>query len=231
MSAMRPLKVSAELAGPIAGEIPKLDAIIERAMAHRCDPSALSEPDSAGEYAPGGVPIPIARRRVEGCAWSIPLCSWPIFLSTHDRHDFVNKRFSVDPSILASDSRGVFACNSGELRSYRLPLRSRNVNQVVWFCVGVAKEIRRMLVHPRSGVRYLGKKTSIGYGMVKEWKIEIVEDDWSWFAPSPGGTVLMRGLPETARLPKDLVGYRKWFGGVAAPYWNAKYHVEMVEPC
>jgi len=228
---MRPLKVTAQLVGAVAGEVPKLDSIIERAMAHRCEPAALRPPDEDGEYGPDGVPIPIARRRVGGVAWSIPLASWPIYAAQEDHHDFVHKRFDPPPDVLRPNALGVFYGNNGEFRGYRLPLRVRDVGRVVWFCVGDAKEVRRLLTHPRSGVRYLGKKGSIGYGLVKSWTVEPADDDWSWFAPSPAGTVLMRGLPASMPLPNDLVGFRKWYGGVAPPYWSPKYHVEMVEPC
>lgn len=228
---MKPIKVTATLVGSLAGDVPKLDALIERAMAHRCDPRAMGLPADSGEYHPDAVPIPIARKKVRGFPWSIPLCSWPIFQQENDRHEFVNKRFSADPSLLAPGQRGVFANNSGEFRSYRLPMRVRDCGRIVWFCMGRGAEIRRLLSHERSGVRYLGKKGSIGYGQVSGWTVEPVEEDWSWFAPSPGGIVLMRALPASAELPADLVGFRKWYGGAVAPYWNARFHVEIVEPC
>jgi CRISPR type IV-associated protein Csf3 len=152
-------------------------------------------------------------------------------MAQNDRHENVNNRFDPDPQILDSSQRGVFHANSGELRSFRLPLRVRDVRRVVWFCLGEGSPIRRLLSHEKSGVQYLGKKGSIGYGQVAKWTVEHVEHDWSWFAPSPAGEVLMRALPKSMRLPTGLAGYRNWFGGVVAPYWSAKYHTEIVEPC
>ncbi len=228
---MQPLKVTCELVGSIAGEVPKLDSIIELQAAHRCDPAKMKPRDEHDEFVPDGVPIPIARRNVDGFAHSIPLCSWPIYVAENDRHEFFNQRFAPPPELLKEKERNVFYGNMGEFRAYRLPLRTRDAAKVAWFCKGEGSKIRRFLSHHVSGVRYLGKKGSIGYGLVKQWTVEPMEEDWSWFAPSPYGMVLMRGLPVSARLPRDLVGFRKWFGGVVAPYWGKKYHVEMVEPC
>jgi len=246
---MKPLKITAKLSSPIAGEVPMLDAILERQMFRVAgsifDSSGggkhLTRTNARSDLAvtPGAMPIPIDRSRVSGFPWPIPRCSSPIFVAADDRSDHYARRMELtDPGLLADDERKVFQAGGGEFKSYRLPLRARLVDRVVWFAMGRGRkyagghkgggsEVRKLLRQ----VTHIGKKTSQGYGRVSEWTVEIVEDDWSWYAPSPGGTVLMRPLPAAMGMPTDVVGARPWYGGVVGPYWDSQFFVEAVIPC
>lgn len=248
---MRPLKITAACSEPIAGDVPRLDALLEWCMSrHVGRDLGLSHADGERtDYTPGLIPSPIARRTVEGCPWPIPLCSDPIYRAQADYADHFARRTEVnDPGLLRDDARKVFHSTMGEFKSYRLPLRARLVPYIVWFAVAdtkskgwktnrdgervrhigsTASEIRNLL----AGVRALGKKTAIGYGGGVTWAVEDWRDDWSWFAPSPAGPVLMRHLPACVPLPEGCVGYRPWFGGVAPPYWSRAHFVEAVQPC
>jgi hypothetical protein len=149
------------------------------------------------------------------------------------------RRFDADPSLIAPEGRRVFQAGGGEFKGYRLPLRVRAVDRIAWFCVGRgdrnangrngggAKEIRRLLRE----VHAVGKKTGIGYGRVREWAVEPVGEDWSWFAPSDAGPVLMRPMPACAALPDGLQGFRRWFGAPVPPYWWRPNYCETVVPC
>lgn len=223
----RPLKVSATLASSIAGEVPMLDALLEYQMAHRCDPAHLAKVQPDGEHVPGTLPIPLARRRVSGFEWPIPVCSSPICRVERDGREHFARRFDPDPAVIAPDERKVFASNSGEFRSYRLPLRVRLIERVAWFCVGEAHKVRALL----KDVKYLGKKTSQGFGRVMGWTVEHTDIDAAWFAESEAGPVLMRPLPLGDHLPAGFIGSRRWFGGIVPPYWDRRYMAEAVVPC
>lgn len=237
---MKPLRVTAVLAGEVAGDIPMLDSLLEYCMSRRMRAVWATSnghrhytrlingnvPEDAPdvEFIPGSIPIPIRRNRMAGFPHMIPCASSPIFVAESDRHAHYARRFDVDPAIIAPDERRVFQSSGGEFKSYRLPLRVRLTNRVVWFCVGRGTEIRRLL----RDVRNLGKKTSQGWGRVAEWIVEPVENDLSWFADSPAGRVLMRPLPSA---PPDAIGLRKWYGGIIPPYWAQEYFAEGVTPC
>src|SRR6202035_2656309 len=144
------------------------------------------------------------------------------------------KRFSAEKSgLLAETERRVIAVSTGPLKSYRLPLRVRPVDRIVWFCAGRTEGrapaclIRKLLRE----VFAIGKKTSFGFGQVARWDVEFADEDWSWFAPSSAGTVLMRTLPATARLPSNLIGFKRSFAAPVAPYWMRENATEVVTPC
>lgn len=220
-----PLKIVAYLDGPFAGAVPKLDAIVEYcAAAHH--PNGLPRGTPIPREQVGTLPIPLVRREV--CGYRVPACSAGIIavplVDTHEH--FCRSIASEDFS--DCNQRIKIATTGGEHRSYRLPLRIRLVPSIVWFAVGW----RAPLLKELRGVTAIGKKPSHGFGRVQSWEVTEWEHDWSWFAPVDGGTLLMRPLPaETPNLPADLVGYRKWHGGVVPPYWQQDLFCAMVEPC
>lgn len=232
---MRPLKVTARLASgaKVAGDVPMLDALIEWCMSRHVGRTLGLAHDLESDrapYRPGVIPTPILRRRVEGFPWPVPLCSSPIFRAAADDHAHYNRAFRADPLLIRPDARRVYSSTNGEFKSFRLPLRTRLIDRVVWFCAvadgrGV-KEVRRLL----RSVSHLGKKTSQGYGRVAEWIVEDVDRDLSWYAPSDAGMVLMRPMPASA-VAGDVIGGRKWFGGVVPPYWSREHFTEAVMPC
>lgn len=237
---MTPLKVTAHLAGPLAGDAPMLDAILERVMVRHLPAILRTEhghrhaSTMAGRYnepaaRPGMVPIPLKRETIGG--WLVPRCSSPILPPSPDAPERVEhyaKRLSVEHAA-DLDPRDLKIVNTtgGEFKSYRLPLRVRAVARVAWFCVGRGTEVRRRL----KDIAAIGKKTSMGYGRVARWEVERVAEDWSWFAPSSKGPVLMRPLPAGEHLPVGLQGARPWFGSCVPPYWQRSFFLEVVTPC
>lgn len=229
---MRPLKVTCDLATPIAGDVPMLDAMLEWCMSRHVG-RGLGLSHGAGAdrrpYEPGIIPIPVARRRVAGFAWPVPLATSPIYVAREggDWHDHIARQFGAHASSLAAP--GTVATTNGEFKSYRLPLRRRDVGTVAWLCVGDRKEVRRLL----RDVPSIGKKVSIGCGRVAAWTVEFWDgdEDDCWFARAPAGPVLMRPLPATMPLPPSLLGARASFGGVVPPYWSAEHFAEGVFPC
>lgn len=241
---MRPLKVTCYLNSPLASEPPRLDALLEWIMSLKMrtvmesshgDRHITGTVKARGvPVAPGAIPIPLERRRVEGYPWPIPLCSDPIIGGVIDGVEKFAKRYSTEKSaLLAPSERRMVTVATGPLKSYRLPLRVRPVDRIVWFCGGRSGDrapgavVRGLL----RKVFAVGKKTSFGFGQVARWEVELVDEDWSWFAPSPAGTVLMRTLPQSARLPGDLIGFKRSEGAPVAPYWMRENYARVVVPC
>jgi hypothetical protein len=220
-------KVTAVLSSPIAGDVPYIDSLLEFEMAQRqgkaytiqrCDPCPPI----------GEIHIPCLRGGLGGVN-GIPRCSAPIFTVRSPRHEFFAKRIGVEyAGLLSEDQRLVVATGNSWTKSYRLPMLTRNVDRVVWFVTGAKRKHLKSLL---DSVQSLGKKRSQGFGRVASWEFEEVEQDWSWFAKVDEGAVLMRRLPFCDSLPSDLIGYKRWFGGVVAPLWHPDRQMELVVPC
>ncbi len=224
------LLVTAKLAGPLVGEPPQLDALLEYAVSlyhpkavpgYKVD-RALPAPPQAQ------IPIPIARASLG--PWQVGRCSNPILgFVAAEGVQHIAKRIGVEKAdCLAEKSRTVVTTTNSWTKSYRIPLRQRLVDRVAWFAVGNRRNILRTL---QRHIKFIGLKRAVGNGMVCEWTVDRVEQDYSWFAPSEHGPILMRSLPVGDWLPEGLVGFRKGFGGVCPPYWHPERYAEIVEPC
>lgn len=224
-----PLLVTARLLTELGGtEAPQLDGLLEWLLSlhhHKGEPGYKID-RSRPAPPQGQIPIPLVRRRLG--PWLVGACSNPILGHVaSDRHDHVAKRISVENAgLLAPDKRVVVATTNSWTKSYRLPLRSRIVPVVSWFAMGD----RRELLHVLRRCTSLGKKVSIGKGRVAEWTVERIEHDYSWFAPSEYGLVLMRSLPIGPWLPDGLIGARHDYRSCVPPYWHPERHSEAVVP-
>lgn len=219
-------KVTAVLSSPLAGDAPYLDGLLEYEMAQR---HGKAHTIQRGRPAPpvGEIHLPCLRGEFGGVN-GIPRCSAPILSPVSTRHEHFAKRIAVEHSgMLREDQRLVVATGNSWTKSYRLPLLTRNVDRIVWF-IGGSK--RRSLKSLLKSVDSIGKKRSQGYGRVARWEFEEIEHDWSWFAPSDQGTLLMRVLPWCDEIHK-LAGWKRWCGGFAPPYWHPDRIMEVAIPC
>ena len=66
----------------------------------------------------------------------------------------------------------------GFFKAYRNPLVYHTISEIVFYASGDKAEIERLL---KENIAYLGKKSSQGYGKVKEWTVEIIDEDKSIF--------------------------------------------------
>lgn len=223
----QPLKVTARLGSPIVFAEPlMLDGLLEYRSCHlnQIGGGLLTRSDPAPVY--GEVPIPLLRKQFGGLL--VPCCSSPVFLTDHQWHEHVCKRFPTEFSeLLQRDKLTKLNTTGGRYKSFRLPLHCRSVEQLVWFCWGHRRPLLKML----RGIPSLGKKRSDGYGRVTEWSVAAVEQDYSWFAPRGNDLLLMRPLPACDALPGNLTGYRADFGAVQSPYWHPSRFCERVVPC
>jgi hypothetical protein len=219
------LKITCHLASPIGGDVPMLDSILEYEMAQRL---GLAGKIQRSEPAPpyGMITIPIARHWIGGLL--IPCCSSPIVEPAQESVERFAKRLSTEHAdLLKPSERKMVPVGNGLFKSYRLPIRLRHTSQIVWFTTGTRRHVLKLL----KSVVSLGKKRSYGYGIIKEWTAEKIDEDLSWFAPTDSGTILMRPLPACDDLPADLIGFRKEFGAAQSPYWHPDRYIERVVPC
>lgn len=220
-------KVTAVLSSPLAGDAPYLDALLEFEMAQRHGKAYKITRDQPAPPV-GDIHLPLLRGDVGGVN-GIPRCSAPIIAPENVRHEHFAKRIGVEnAALLREDQRLVVATGNSWTKSYRLPLKISNVDRIVWF-VGGSK--RRNLKSSLKTVTSVGKKRSQGYGRVAAWEFDEIEPDHSWFAPSEHGTLLMRALPWCEDLPKDLIGFKRWFGACCPPMWHPDRMMEVVVPC
>lgn len=219
-------RVEATLSSPLAGDPPYLDGLLEYEMSQRLGLAGkVLRSDPAPEV--GAVHIPCLRGDFGGVR-GIPRVSAPIMAATDDRHEHFAKRIAVEhAALLAPSNRLVVATGNSTYKSYRLPLRTRNVAKVVWFVTGAK---RRNLLSLLDSVKSIGKKRSDGYGRIADWEAYPVEEDYAWFAPTPNGTLLMRALPNCDQLPKDLIGYKRALGACQPPMWHPDRCMEIVVP-
>ncbi len=224
---MNNLKVTAMLSSPLAGDPPYLDAIVEYQMAllaGRC--MAITRAQAAPIA--GEIHLPMLRG-VFGGVREIPRCSAPIMSAENVRHEHFAKRIAVEHADCLSDNqRLVVATGNSWTKAYRLPLKISNVDRIVWFIGG---STLKTLLSVLCRVESIGKKRSQGYGRVWKWEAEQIEEDWSWFAPSDHGTLLMRALPFCDSLPPELIGFKRDFGGCVPPLWHPDRYMEIVTPC
>lgn len=175
-------------------------------------------------------PCPIHREMVLG--WWVHRVSSPIYPPAEsDRHERIAQHFPRELSLcLDEKERGVIATTNGQQKSQWLPIRKRVIDRVAWFAVvhDSPKDLWREL---KRSVTHIGQDRARGNGRVAEWTVEIVDEDYSWFAPHPQGTVLMRSLPYGDWLPKDLVGYVRDYDAVTPPLWHPGRKTEIIRPC
>jgi hypothetical protein len=186
------------------------------------------------------MPIPIDRVKLSDDV-IVSRCSSPLFRTDYEYVDHFAMRIdagNVGP-LMAETGPQTIQHGSTATKAMFRPLRVRVVERVVWFCVAHGSQSGGTKRSPQGCLRKvlreiagLGKKVAYGYGRVAKWEVEPFHADWSWFAPSDAGPVLMRALPRRLiELPERLQGYRESFGAVAPPYWHPERYMEIVEPC
>lgn len=225
------LLIKAFLSSPLAGEPPMLDSLLVDAL---CNVQGFYRRLSRSDRLPTdwlqGMRLPIPVRSINGRV--VPLASSPIYRENDgtDRHDFIHKKLAVEHAdLLAPDRRLKIAVGGGTYRSARLPIRARNVPVVAWFAIGHRREVLKAL----RKITSIGHKRDIGYGVVREWTAEPIDQDHTWFAPGSDGPILMRSLP----VGPDLNGAERYSGArldfvaVHPPYWHPDAMVEALVPC
>lgn len=227
------LRVVAHLGNSIGGDAPHLDGLLVYSASPLVGKDAAPgyKIDRSSRLPERDVSIPMLRTKAG--PFLIPRCTSPILGEVeNDRHEYIAKRIGVEHAeLIAPDERRVVTTTNGWTKSYRLPLRVRDVQRVAWLCVGDRREMLKLL----NRIASIGKKGSHGFGRVNKWAVdrigEVPHDYWPWWINSESGPVLMRPLPQAAKLPRHLVGAMPTYAAVRDPYWHADRHCEAVVPC
>lgn len=221
-------KITAHLLTPIAGELPKLDALLEYHLASRMGMlHAKKLTRDIPLYSIERPPIPVARRELDG--GTVYCISDPIIAKPADEWvEYGNKRFDSHrlALALAPEWRKNLLVASGPYKMRHAPVRVRLVDRIVWFARCDRKETNKLLKRTPA----LGHKTAHGYGWLGGWEFEEMEDDWSIFASCHGKPVLMRTVPFGRHL-EGATGFSRSFCSFAPPYWHPERFAESAVPC
>ena len=102
--------------------------------------------------------------------------------------------------------RGKIITAGGPYKSWRKPEVVRLIPEVVWYCVGDSKEIRRLL----ASITHIGGRRGSGCGLVREWVVEPWPHDWSEYGPQGE---LMRPIPDPDGIEETAI---------RPPYWSPR---------
>lgn len=111
---------------------------------------------------------------------------------------------------------------TGRLKSYSMPLRIVSASTVIFFVSGDKEKLEEVL----EGITRLGKKSAQGYGLVREWKVEEIEHD---FSIHDNNNYVMRFVPTWIADKYGLKG-DKAFRAYKAPFWHPDNMAVCYEP-
>lgn len=109
----------------------------------------------------------------------------------------------------------------GKTKAYRMPLFIAYAKKLTWYAVGDATWLTEKL----SFVTSLGKKRNTGHGMVANWQVEVIEQDYSLVKDN----FLMRSVPRL-ELPTGTLNFRLGNYGLRPPYWHYENQANVALP-
>lgn len=208
-----PLKITAKLAdGQLnsADGIIMFDSILYHAWFIKYAPQVLEGIHTEGWHKYIGLPL----KRLDG---GIYAASKAVYEEICKDVQNINRRpdfFASDKCDKLSLKKGLISDSVGEFRAYRIPNVIRVVKGgiITFYAVGHKSEIEELL----SLIPAVGKKPSVGWGMVKEWIVEEISEDYSLYHPEHG---LMRPVP-IEEADDRLKDYPIMQYAVKPPYWK-----------
>ena len=135
--------------------------------------------------------------------------------------EHINKRpnfFNADKIDKLNVEKGIICDSAGEYRAYRIPqvIRTIKDGKIDFYVVGNPEKIMDLL----NRMQAVGKKPVCGYGIVKKWEVEEIENDYTLIHPKYG---LMRPV-EVGGLEDDgsFSSYPIMQYAIKPPYWKQK---------
>ena len=102
-------------------------------------------------------------------------------------------------------------------KQYNMPLVILSTPEMIFYARGDRRQIESLLNH----ISNIGKKSSQGFGEIREWKVEEVEKDWSvWKDGQP-----MRAIPSSPQ-----AGFLLQQTGYCFPYWDRRNQGVCIVP-
>lgn len=215
-----PLKITAKL---VDGQIDSTDGIImfDSILYHgwfyKYAPHVLEGQGDDGWSGYIGLPL----RQLANNRWD---ASRAVYKEVARSVQHINRRpdfFAADKYDKFSDNKGIISDSIGEFRAYRMPhiIRIIEGGILTFYAVGHKDEIEELL----SYIPAVGKKCSVGWGIVKEWIVEEIDDCYTTYHPEYG---LMRPIEvdseEARRADFDLSKYPIMQYAIKPPYWKQK---------
>jgi CRISPR type IV-associated protein Csf3 len=215
-----PMRIEARLRAPVVFIDPiAFDGILSTAVVKDIMGAEFYDGQGGDRTHAGVVPLPLgikcdreiwfwrASYGLLGISCEPGVCRWKKRWDD-DHHrivDFKGKRERVSRKV-------------GKYKAYDMPLIFYPVPSLVFYAVGDLRETTRLLGY----VTHLGKKSSQGFGEVREWRI--VEDAEAW------GKYLLRALPiiKYQRKPADSWYMRRT--NFHPPYWDGTRSVDCWVP-
>lgn len=208
---MRPLRVTAVMSdGRLATSDGRLalDSILAYAWMLEHYPDLVHFNGAAGAGAIETDLSATLERRGEGDDWYWA-CSLGQFVAKGEQIEFKHKRISqmaAERYVDFGGRRGKIITAGGPYKSWRKPEVVRLIPEVVWYCVGDSKEIRRLL----ASITHIGGRRGSGCGLVREWVVEPWPHDWSEYGPQGE---LMRPIPDPDGIEETAI---------RPPYWSPR---------
>lgn len=202
------LEIVATIGGPVHAPdgLPMLDGLLAWATALRDGlPLALTASEAQD------IDLPLARSPC-GRLW---LCSQGSAEVEAAELRYTNKRPAIEQfQTLAEPKMKRVDIGAGANKGYRIPRPVSYLvdDRIAWWAIGGADAIRALL----GLVTHIGKKRSVGWGRVVEWRVEATEP-WCGFPVLRDGQPL-RPLPLdwTGLTPEPPTAYRT----LGPPYWD-----------
>lgn len=98
----------------------------------------------------------------------------------------------------------------GPMKNYHMPIVLKSCKEITFYVRGDMQEVERLLTEQ---ITYLGKKGSQGFGQIKEWEFEEIEEDYSIFKDDE----LMRPVPALHYEDEKLIQQEH---ALTPPYWR-----------
>lgn len=208
-----PLKVTAKL---IDGRIQSKDGIImfDSILYHAWFSKYHPEVFDYGhwmDHGSGYIGLPL--KQLPENRWA---ASKGIYTENSQNIEYWNKRpdfFAADKTDYLDMQKGQISDSVGQYRAYRNPCVIRTIKDGImdFYCVGHKDKILDLL----SYIPAIGKKPSMGWGLIHEWSIEEIEEDYSYIHPDYG---LMRPTPVNEA---DFTDYPIRNYAIKPPYWKS----------
>lgn len=213
MSEFKQLRIRAYLqTGVISDQFLPLDGIlyyhhVREAMGEKI----ISKPGESNIREAAVSLLPFIKAGPKNDAWfyHCSFAQWPQHVV--EDSTFYVKRFDLNHSSLIDRKTKRIDTSRGQFKAYHVNIYYRHAEYVEWYCIGKPSELEQLLKF----CTHIGKKTSQGWGAVKEWEVKEWPEDWA--VRGPGGK-LMRAVP---------VNGNGFLYGVRPSYWNSRH----IFPC
>jgi CRISPR type IV-associated protein Csf3 len=222
---MKNLEITCELKSPLCGFPPPLDSLLNWVIAIKENSYASKGKDLKDIEE---LKLPLEKENFsEGWFYK---CSNPIYNIEFEWIERVAKRLDIESIVnKVANFPKSNPSGRGAYKSYFLALKIQRIKFIKWFCVGDKNQIQNILQQ----INALGKKTSVGYGFIKSWKIEEIENDCSIIYNYDGQDYLMKSIPleyfDSIKNSK-LKNYRMQYGAYKPPYWHFENQNKIIAP-